>query len=70
MNKVQRIKQDDIINYHGNGIKIEAYESHKDDISIWNAQKIEMYSRIDLNINQLKELAEVLPQFIKTLEEK
>lgn len=70
MNKITRRKQQDIIEYYGKGIRIQKYQNDND-ISIWNtrASRYASYSRIDLELKELKELLDILPDLIKEIED-
>jgi hypothetical protein len=66
--KVQRRKQQDIIEYYGHQIRMEKYENDSD-VSIWDERtQMPAYGRLDISVKQLKELAEVLPDFIKEID--
>lgn len=66
--KVQRTKPAEIIEYYGNKIRMQKYEGDKD-VSIWDTRtQMPAHGRLDINLEQLKELLAVLPDFIKEIE--
>ena len=69
MKKITRTKQPDEVEYGGNSIRI-GYVEVWDEVSIWvtNRGQMPSYGRIDLNMKALKELAQILPEFIKEVE--
>ena len=66
-----RHRQQDIFKYNGKSIRIEKYENDSD-VSIWVTDQGQMpaYGRLDIGLKGLKELSEILPEFIKELEQK
>lgn len=63
-------KKPDEIFYYGNGIRIESEVGGKE-LYIWDTSRGQMpsYGRLDLKIKEAKELAEVLGEFIKKIED-
>lgn len=68
-NKIIRTKSADIIEYRGDSIRMEKYDN-QDEISIWvtNRGQMPAFGRLDLDSKALKELCEVLPEFIKSVD--
>lgn len=67
-NKINIDSRPKEVSFYGDQIRLEA-EQGDNKLHIWSTiGQMPLYGRLDITIRQAKELAEILPEFIKAVE--